>query len=185
MLETVGFADAIPSCIELTTAKGAFLSEHGRLCFPRALVEDTIAKAARHFPIHGQDPKHDMEPYGKRVYFGTAGAAVHIVDALTGAYRESTLEDLYAIARVVDSLDHIHYFQRSIIARDMTDPRDLDINTCYASVKGTTKHVGTSFTEPEFVDETLAMLQAGDVRTPDLGGESTTMEMAEAMQEAL
>lgn len=158
VLEQVGFADAIPSCVEMTKAKGAFVNEHGRLCFPRALVEDTIAKAARHFPIHGQDPKHDMEPYGKRVYFGTAGAAVHIVDARTGSYRESTLDDLYAIARVVDSLDHIHFFQRSIIARDMTDPRDLDLNTCYAAVRGTSKHVGTSFTEPEHVQEALAML---------------------------
>ena len=59
---------------------------------------------------------------------------------------------------MVDSLDHIHYFQRSIVARDMTDPRDLDINTCYAAVKGTTKHVGTSFTEPAFVEEALSML---------------------------
>ncbi|MEZ5932164.1 MAG: trimethylamine methyltransferase family protein [Alphaproteobacteria bacterium] len=158
VLEHIGFADAIPSCIEITTAKGAFVNAHGRLCFPPALVEDTIAKAARHFPLFGQDPKHDMEPHGKRVYFGTAGAAVHMVDARTGVYRESTLDDLHAIARVVDSLDHIHFFQRSIVARDLADPRELDVNTCYASVKGTSKHVGTSFTDPAFVDETLAML---------------------------
>lgn len=157
-LEQVGFADAIPSCIEMTTAAGAFVNEHGRLCFPRSLVEDTIAKAARHFPVYGQDPKHDMEPYGKRIYFGTAGAAVHIVDAATGAYRESSLDDLYDIARLVDSLDHVHFFQRSIVARDMTDPRDLDINTCYAAVSGTSKHVGTSFTEPAHVEEALEML---------------------------
>ena len=59
---------------------------------------------------------------------------------------------------MVDSLDHIHFFQRSVIARDLTDPRDLDVNTCYASVKGTSKHVGTAFTEPEHVEEALAML---------------------------
>ena len=157
-LEQIGFADALPSCVELTTAAGAFVNEHGRLCFPRALVEDTIAKAARNFPLYGQDPKHDLDPSGKRIYFGTAGAAVHMVDATTGAYRDSTLTDLYDIARVVDSLDHIHFFQRSIIARDLTDPRDLDINTCYASVAGTTKHVGTAFTEPAHVEESLAML---------------------------
>ena len=158
VLERIGFADAIPSCIEMTTARGAFVNEHGRLCFPRALVEDTIAKAARHFPLVGQNPKHDLEPYGKRVYFGTAGAAVHMVDAATGAYRESALADLFDIARVVDSLEHIHFFQRSIVARDLADPRELDVNTCYASVKGTAKHVGTAFTEPENVDEALAML---------------------------
>ena len=42
---------------------------------------------------------------GRRVYFGTAGAAVHIVDPATGEYRESTVKDLYDIARIVDTLD--------------------------------------------------------------------------------
>jgi trimethylamine--corrinoid protein Co-methyltransferase len=164
VLEQVGFADAIPSCVALTTARGAFVNEAGRLCFPRALVEDVLAKAARRFPLVGQNPKHDMEAFGKRVYFGTAGAAVHMVDARTGAYRDSTLGDLYDIARTVDSLEHIHFFQRSIVARDMADPRDLDLNTCYASIKGTSKHVGTSFTDPAHVEEALAMLHmvAGD-----------------------
>jgi trimethylamine--corrinoid protein Co-methyltransferase len=66
VLERIGFADAIPSCVEITTAKGAFLNAEDRLCFPKALVEDVIAKAGRHFPLFGQDQRHDLEPYGKR-----------------------------------------------------------------------------------------------------------------------
>ncbi|MEE8499851.1 MAG: trimethylamine methyltransferase family protein, partial [Kiloniellales bacterium] len=108
MLERIGLKDAIPSCVELVTAAGGTLNGEGRLLFPRALVEDNLAKAARHFTLHAFDPKHDLEPNGKKVYFGTAGAAVHIVDAETGAYRESTLADLYDIARLVDKMDHIH-----------------------------------------------------------------------------
>ena len=158
VLERIGLSDAIPSCVELVTGAGGMLRDDGRLCFPRALVEDTLAKAARHFVVHGQDPRHDMEPWGTKVYFGTAGAAVHMVDSETGAYRESTLADLYDIARVVDSLDHIHFLQRPIVLRDMEDPRELDVNTCYAAVAGTTKHVGTSFFQPEHVDETIEML---------------------------
>ena len=90
-LEQIGFVDAIPSCIELVTAAGGTLTDEGRLTFPRGLVEDTLASCARHFPIYGQDPKHDFVPEGKKVHFGTAGAAVHMVDAITGEYRESTL----------------------------------------------------------------------------------------------
>ena len=158
VLEQIGFSDPIPSCIELVTAAGGTLSGDGRLLFPRALVEDILAKAARRFILHAFDPARDLEPSGKKVYFGTAGAAVHIVDAETGAYRESTLADLYDIARLVDKMDHIHFFQRPIVLRDMTEPRELDLNTCYAAVAGTTKHVGTSFFQPEHVDETLDML---------------------------
>jgi trimethylamine--corrinoid protein Co-methyltransferase len=158
VLETIGLADAIPSCVEALTAKGCTMSPEGRLLFPRGLIEDTIAGAARHFVLHGQDPKHDMEPWGKKVYFGTAGAAVHMVDPITGDYRESTLQDLYDIARIVDRMEHIHFYQRSVVPRDLPDPREMDFNTCYTAVSGTTKHVGTSWVQPEHVDESLEML---------------------------
>src|SRR5437763_10990875 len=49
LLETVGLAQAIPSCIDLLTAEGCFLSAEGRLCFPRALIEDTLANCTREF----------------------------------------------------------------------------------------------------------------------------------------
>ena len=158
VLEQVGLADAIPTCIEVCTAAGAILNEAGRLIFPRALVEDVVAKAARRFPLHGQDPQHDMEPWGKRVYFGTAGAAVNIVDPVSGAYRESTVKDAYDIARIVDCMEHIHFYQRSVVCRDIADPGDMDFNTCYASVSGTTKHVGTSWVAPEQLESSLQML---------------------------
>ncbi len=166
-LETIGLADAIPSCIEAVTRAGGFVNEKSRLCFPRALIEDTIASANRSFSIYGQTPAHDLEPTGNKVYFGTGGAAVHIVDPVTLEYRESTLLDLYEMARIVDVMDHIHYFQRPIVARDMTGGFDLDVNTAYACLSGTTKHVGTSFVSPKSVKATLEMLHiiAGDEKT--------------------
>ena len=131
-----GWRIAIPSCIEAVTAKGGFVKD-GRLMFPRALVEDTIASANRDFTLCGQDPAHDIHPKGDKVHFGTAGAAVHIVDPFTGDYRESYLQDLYDMARIVDNMDNIHFFQRTVVARDLPDPFEMDINTCYAAVSGT------------------------------------------------
>jgi trimethylamine--corrinoid protein Co-methyltransferase len=159
VLEQIGLVDAIPSCIELMTAAGGTLGADGRLRLPRALVEDVLATAGRRFVLHAADPRHDLEPWDSKVYFGTAGAAVHMVDPVDRSYRESTLADLYDIARLVDRLDHIHFFQRSIVTRDLADPRELDLNTAYACVAGTGKHVGTSFVQPEHVDEAVAMLQ--------------------------
>ncbi len=158
VLEQIGLSQAIPSCIEHVTRAGGRLSADGRLTIPRALVEDTVAKAARNIVLHGQDPRHDMELSGTRTYFGTAGAAVHIVDPFTREYRESTLADLYDIGRLVDLQEHIHFYQRPLVARDMVEPADLDFNTCYACVSATTKHVGTSWVQPEHVTESLHML---------------------------
>ncbi len=157
LLAEVGLADATESGLEIMTRAGCTLSEHGRLLFPRALVEDTLAKAARHFVLHAQEPRHDLEPWGKRAYFGTAGAAVNIVDA-QGVYRESTIQDLYDIGRVVDTLEHIHFFQRAVVPRDIPDPFEMDFNTCYASVSSTTKHVGSSWVQPEHLTASLQML---------------------------
>lgn len=158
LLETVGLGNAIPSCIEAMTAHGCWVNARGRLCIPRSLVEDTVAKARRHFILHARDPQHDMEPSGNRVYFGTAGAAVHIVEPEKQEYRESLLVDLYDAGRIVDVCDHIHFYQRPVTARDMITGHDLDINTMYACVAATRKHVGTSMVDPAHVAECLEIL---------------------------
>ena len=158
VLENIGLANAIPSSIELVTAAGGRYSDEGRLLFPRALVEDTMANAARDITFVGQDPKHDMLLSGANTHFGTGGAAVHMVDCETREYRESTLADLYDVACIVDAMDHIHFYQRSLVPRDMESSMDMDINTCYACASGTSKHIGLSFIKPENAAAGLSML---------------------------
>jgi trimethylamine--corrinoid protein Co-methyltransferase len=79
-LEQIGIANAIPSCQDLVTGAGGSMTEEGRLLFPRSLVEDVVASAARDIVLPGQDARYDLHLTGNRTYFGTAGAAVHIVD---------------------------------------------------------------------------------------------------------
>ena len=74
------------------------------------------------------------------------------------AYRESTVQDLFDAARITDTLDNIHFLQRPMVCRDIPDNRELDLNTVYACSAGTTKHIGTSFTEPSFAADALEML---------------------------
>ncbi len=166
-LEDIGLSQAPQSGIDAMTAAGAILGDDGRLRFPRALVEDMLAVACTDLTLHGRDPRHDLQLTGTRVHYGTAGAAVHMVDVLGRNYRESTLQDLHDAARIVDQLDNIHFLQRPMVARDIVDNREMDLNTVYATVSGTTKHIGTSFTEPDFVPDAIEMLHmmAGDEAT--------------------
>jgi len=159
LLAEVGLADATPSGIDYLRKAGCTLSPSGRVLFPRALVEDTLARAGRNFILAAQDPRYDLEPWGKRAYFGTAGAAVNMVDQ-HGVYRESTIQDLYDIGRIVDVMEHIHFFQRAVVPRDIPDPYEMDFNTCYAAVSSTTKHVGTSWVQPEHLTASLQMLHS-------------------------
>ncbi len=166
-LEEIGLIDAPQSGIDTMTAAGAILGDDGRLRFPRALVEDMLAVACTDLTLHGRDPRHDLHLAGTRVHYGTAGAAVHMVDVDGRNYRESTVQDLHDAARIVDQLDNLHFLQRPMVARDITDNLEMDLNTIYATTSGTTKHVGTSFTEPDFVPHALELLHmiAGDEAT--------------------
>ncbi|MCR9127784.1 MAG: trimethylamine methyltransferase family protein [Rhodobacteraceae bacterium] len=157
-LEQIGLADAPESGIAHLTRAGAILGTDGRLRFPRGLIEDTIARANRSITLMGRDPAHDMDLSGTRVHYGTAGAAVNIVDVATRSYRDSTLQDLHDAARIADRLDNIHFLQRPLVARDIVETMELELNTVYACCAGTTKHVGTSFTDASVVPEALAML---------------------------
>ena len=158
MLETIGFANAPKSGVDIMTSVGAVLGDDGRLRFPRNLVEDMLALAARNFSLCGRDARFDLDLSGPRVHFGTAGAAVHIVDVENRTYRESTTQDLYDAACLAQALDNIHFFQRPLVCRDIADNYELDINTIYASCAGTTKHIGTSFSDPSHVAGCLELL---------------------------
>jgi trimethylamine--corrinoid protein Co-methyltransferase len=157
-LEQIGLSQAPPSGVALLTGAGAILGDDGRIRFPRALVEDMLAIAARDITLHARDPKYDLHLSGSNVHFGTAGAAVHIVDLATNRYRDSTAQDLYDAARITQNLDNVHFFQRAMVCRDVLDNYEMDINTIYACLSGTKKHVGTSFSDPSHVKGCLELL---------------------------
>jgi trimethylamine--corrinoid protein Co-methyltransferase len=165
ILEELGMGQAPQILIDQAVSKGAHLNKDGRLCFPKAMVEDTIDGACKSFVFHGRDARHDFEVGKDRVYFGTGGAAVQTLDLDTATYRPSTLEDLYDFTRLMDTLNNVAWFTRCCVATDVPDNFDLDINTAYALLKGTTKPVGTSFFVAEHVDPVVDMFDLA------LGGE--------------
>ncbi|MEL6953415.1 MAG: trimethylamine methyltransferase family protein [Pseudomonadota bacterium] len=157
-LEEIGLADAPPQGVELLTGAGAIQGEDGRIRFPHALVEDMLAVAGRSITLHGRDPAYDLKLEPDRVHFGTAGAAVHTVDPFTLDYRDSTARDLYDSARITQHLENVHFFQRMCVCRDATSNLSLDVNTIMAATAGTTKHIGTSFADPDTVPVCLEIL---------------------------
>ena len=147
LLEALGLSRAIPSMVEKVCAAGGILTDEGRLLFPRALVQTSLAQARRGFSLCGQCPEHDLKIEAARVHMSTGGAAPGIFDMDTGNYRETTLADLYDAARLVDAMENIHHFSRPVVARDMESSAVLDLNTAYACLAGTSKHVSISITE--------------------------------------
>jgi trimethylamine--corrinoid protein Co-methyltransferase len=157
-LEQIGLSQAPQSGVEVMVAAGAVQGDDGRLRYPRALVEDMLAKAARGITLPARNEAFDLHLETDRVHYGTAGAAVHMVDPFTKEYRDPTSTDLYDAARLVQHLDNIHFFQRPLVCREITDNLELDLNTIYAAVCGTQKLIGTSFSDPANVAPCMELI---------------------------
>lgn len=164
VLERVGIEVMPSECREIFRQAGARIDEaRNRVFLPCSLVEDALAQARNEVLLCGRDSRHDMLLGGTRVYMGTGGAAVKVLDLETGQARESTLADVAQVGRLVDALNNIHFYLRCCVARDI--PTDhLDVNTFYAALSHTTKHVtGNCFTVQSLRDvlEMCQMIAGG------------------------
>ena len=157
LLSDLGMGSPIEEFIDVVTAAGGHVDDAGRLRYPKGVVEGAIATAAKEWVWHGFDDDRSITVGGDRVHFGTAGAAVLMYDHEMAAFRPSTTADVYDCGRLVDTLDNIHFFVRTVVARELVDSRELDINTAYAAMAGTTKPIGTSWFEREHVYESVEM----------------------------
>ncbi|MEM6303849.1 MAG: trimethylamine methyltransferase family protein [Pseudomonadota bacterium] len=158
LLAELGLGE-VPARLEQDLVRsGAEMGSDGRVRFPRPLVEDAIAGAAKRFVLHGRDETRSIEVGGDAVHFGTGGAAVQTLDLDSGLYRPSTLRDLHDFTRLQDTLTNVSWFTRCCVATDVEDVFELDINTAFALMRNTTKPVATSFTLAENVAPIVQML---------------------------
>ena len=156
ILTTIGVSEAPYNLVDvIQKAGGKFIGD--RLFYPEALVERAIRDGPDKILLAGQFPIHDLKVGGSTAYTGTGGAAPNVFDGDKDEYRPSTLADLYAAARLADTLPHIHFFSRSLVARDIEDPLDFDLATAAASLLGTSKHVMVQATEPAHVSEIASL----------------------------
>ena len=158
VLATIGIGDPIPEVLAYTLPRGCTLDGEGRLLFPRGLVEDMLAVAARSYVRYGVDPAHDIEISGERVYFSTSGEAVSVLDYQTQAFRPTRLVDLYDAARLVDRLPNIHCYGQPFIAAEYSEEVYVhDLNVAYAALAGTNKPFAFSCATIGHVDDLVAM----------------------------
>ncbi len=151
LLAEVGLAEAPPAVVALVEAGGGRAAE-GRLMFPEPLVERALAGLPRALTLHGRAPGRDLRLEGTRVHVGSGGAAPFVIDPGAARYRPATLADLHDAARLVDALENIQFFSRSLVARDMPDPLTLDVNTAFAALAGTAKPVMVSASDAASVE---------------------------------
>ena len=157
ILAGTGLADPTDEAIDLVLGAGGSLSPDGRLLFPASLVERLIDSLPSRITLYGRRPGTDLVLGGTAVHLGSGGASPQILDLDTGRYRESVLTDIYDAARIVEHMDHIHFFSRPMVARDIEDPAAMELNTAWACLAGTSKHVMVSASSVASVDAIAAL----------------------------
>jgi trimethylamine---corrinoid protein Co-methyltransferase len=143
LLEKTGFTyeSGLEETVRMLEAAGARIDRQAaRIRFPRELVTQQVRKAPRRVVLYSRDGKNDLDLTEDNVHLGTGGAAIRIIDLESGDYRATTLRDLYRLARLVEKLDHIHFFLRPCIPTDIPESA-YDVNMYYACMRGTAKHV--------------------------------------------
>jgi len=140
VLERTGIEVMASPCREVFRKAGCRIDEDAnRVHIPGHLIDRALGVAANEVLLAGRTPEHDLVLGGTRVYLGTGGQAVKMLD-LDGTVRETRLADNYDIGRLCDTLEHIHFYMRPVVSRDVAI-EDIDINQFYACLAATPKHV--------------------------------------------
>jgi trimethylamine--corrinoid protein Co-methyltransferase len=155
MDETLGMAENFGMAVDRTDS---------RIYFPRDRIMEQVDKAPHRVVLYSRDGKNDLHLEDDRVYLGTGGAAIKIIDLETGESRHTTLKDLYDLGRLVDQLDNIHFFLRPCIPKDIPEAV-YDENVFYACLKATAKHVMAGVNDVEGFHKMLdiASMVAGNL----------------------
>ena len=157
VLERTGVEIMASECRDIMEKAGARVDTgKNRVFIPRQMVEAALQTVNRDVVLYSRDGSMDLHLRGKRVHLGTGGAAVTVLDLESGRARESRLRDLYDIGRLVDTLDNIHFFLRPVVAREVSND-NIDVNTFYACLAATRKHVMGGCYFPEKVADIKRM----------------------------
>ncbi len=141
VLERTGVQVRESECRDIFAEAGARLDKaNDRVYIPGNMVDSALKTANKDVVLYSRDGRFDLHLRDARVHLGTGGAAINIIDLMNGRVRDTRLRDLYDIGRLVETLDNIHFYLRPVVARDVASA-EIDVNTFYACLAATHKHV--------------------------------------------
>jgi len=140
VLEKTGVFVESEEALEIFDGGGAWVDAKSKMVrFPPYLVEDAIRSAPSSFVAAGRIPESDVVLESNRVSFTNFGEGIMINDPYTGEHRETRKADLANAAVLIDYLDNIDVYERSMLSRDVP-PETSPLHNAEASLVNTTKH---------------------------------------------
>ena len=159
ILEKIGMGKPPEKLKSMALARGCTLSDKGRLGFPSALVEDLIARCVPRKVLPGRNPGREVRLGDGFAHFGHIGVAPSVIDFETGAYRDATLIDLYDLNRLFDVLPHMSTGDVPVTPTDLATSPHVGVNTLYAIMAATNKHVIVDMTGQDQLEPMIRLLE--------------------------
>lgn len=165
VLEEVGVKVELSDALEIFSEAGANVDlDNKRVKIPSRIVEKNVGLAPSRIILYGRKPENNIFLEKKRVYMGTGGAALRVIDPDSGEIRPSNLEDIAKTAKLVDGLENIHFYTIPCTAQDIPQEK-RSINEFYAAISNTTKNVMGAAHTPQDVKDVM------DIASMICGGE--------------
>ena len=128
---------------------GAEVNEDSHLvCFPRSLVEGSLQLAPRNFKLGGRRPGWNLDMNMGKCKLVADGAAVSVLDYLTGETHPGTYEDWLKATHLIDSLDEIGIYW-NMVEGGLAYSTTWDFVAYYRTTfKNCSKHIQDSVDSP-------------------------------------
>ncbi len=143
VLQQVGCFFESDRALDVLAKHGAIVDRSTKIVkFPRNMVEQAARQCPSSMLLAARDPKRDIHAEGNRVYFGPGTLPIKVRDLETGEIRMGKLTDCQDFARLIDSLEYVHFFKSMIMPTDV-NPKCAELYMVDAAYNNTTKQVSS------------------------------------------
>ncbi|TDA66988.1 MAG: hypothetical protein D9V47_11770 [Clostridia bacterium] len=141
LLEEVGVKVPNADVLEIFAGKGAPVDRERTIVrIPRSMLEDAVDTAPSSVVLCGREEKYDLWLAGRRTHLGTGGTVLNVLDLDSGQRRPATMDDLRQIARLVDAMENIQFYNIPAYPDGVPAER-VDVNRFFSALTNTSKHV--------------------------------------------
>ena len=160
VLEKTGLKVLSKQARDIFADAGCSVNEETHIVrFPSNLIEYAVDSAPDKFLLASRDGRHDIMLDGAKTVFKNFATGVKVIDPYTGAYRDSTKNDLGSIARFCDALDEVDYFTLAVSAQDIR-PEVRDLHEAEVVLNNTSKHFSHDTQSREGTRRFIAMAES-------------------------
>ncbi|SDL04831.1 trimethylamine methyltransferase family protein [Halarsenatibacter silvermanii] len=130
--------------------------ETKRVRLPAGMIDEALESTPSNVTLWGREERHHLQVGENRVYFGTGGTVLNVLDLESGEKRKINIDDVANISLLVDYLDNIDFLVIPVYPDECED-KNVDINRFYHSLKNTKKHIMGGIYSTEGIDEVIEL----------------------------